>query len=235
MTPSRIVSITQTTRSSATTIALKSRKRPRVVGLVVALREHAAAPEHVVDDDQAARLEPLERGLVVPRVAGLVGVDEDEVVRAGQPLERALGRADVDRDPVGPVGPVDPAGGELGVLRLELQRVDRPVRRERAGHRDRRVPGVRADLEDAPRACEEDEELEQPPLELAREHLGGRQRRTSLGGELVQELARRRRVRRRVGLDLLRDDERHGSSLRLCRPGRPYGSTPYASVNASCA
>jgi len=41
--------------------------------------EHAAAPQHVIDGDDAIRRQEREGGLVVVGVVRLVGVDEDEV------------------------------------------------------------------------------------------------------------------------------------------------------------
>ena len=80
--PSAIATIARSMRSSLgellVQLAQRSRRSHSLVGTRRPARDRAAC-EHVVEQDQAARARPLERLLEVDRVAGLVGVDEDEV------------------------------------------------------------------------------------------------------------------------------------------------------------
>jgi hypothetical protein len=76
MTPSRTESRTCSTRGSAATRALK---RTIAWSLASCGCEDLAAPQGVVGDDEAADGDQREDGVPVVDVAGLVGVDEDEV------------------------------------------------------------------------------------------------------------------------------------------------------------
>ena len=89
-------------RSSPASFAVERPDRARVLVLGV-LVEHPAAPQRVVERDQPARADEPQQPLVVPVVAGLVGVDEREVVRRllavrEQPVERLGGRGDAEVD-----------------------------------------------------------------------------------------------------------------------------------------
>jgi len=98
-------------------------------------------------------------------------------------------------DPVGVRALGDVAARDLGVLRLELARIDVPARRQPRRHRERRVAAVGADLQHAPRADPEDEQLEEPPLDRAGEHLRRVESRARLLGERLEQGGRSTRVR----------------------------------------
>src|SRR5690242_19253636 len=75
---------------------------PGILVLVGGIR-HGAAPQHVVDQDQAARPHQLEAAFVVAVIAALVGIDEGEIDPAGealfqQPVERRQCRSDGELD-----------------------------------------------------------------------------------------------------------------------------------------
>ena len=139
------------------------RVRARVVGLRRARPRDAAAPEHVVGDDERARRQaaPVDEGVEVRLVLGLEGVDEGHVERSrerrfpvGEGFER-LGRD--DRDPVvGDPGVAPPAAGEVGPFAVGVDRHDRAVGRLAEGHPQRRVTVGGPDLDDPapiPREC----------------------------------------------------------------------------------
>ena len=79
----------------------------KVLVLVALGLGHPPAPQHVVDDDQAARGELGQDRFVVAAVARLVGIDEDEVEGpcpfGGQQRQRVGRGADTDLDSVRPL------------------------------------------------------------------------------------------------------------------------------------
>ena len=127
VTPSRIGSCTQTTRASARERVVELAQRRRLLGAVVVALEHAAAPERVVEDHQAALGEQRQAGLEVRAVVRLVGVDEDEVERAVELRDRLQRRTAADLDAVRVGAGVDVALGEVGVLLRELAADDLPA------------------------------------------------------------------------------------------------------------
>jgi hypothetical protein len=74
---------------------------------------------------------------------------EVEALLVAQRSKRVERRPEVERDLAPMRAAVEVALGHLGVLRLDLARVDAAFRRQRSRHRDRRVAAVGADLEDA--------------------------------------------------------------------------------------
>ena len=88
--PSRTVRSTCTERGSAATCSLK-----RAIGGFAARARGRG--QGVVGDDQPASDETRQHRLVVVDVAVLVGVDEDEVELAFEPLDRLERRAEVQR------------------------------------------------------------------------------------------------------------------------------------------
>lgn len=66
-------------------LGVEGAQRQRV-GIVRGRVDDAAEPEHVVDEDKSARAQQLKAALVIGVVAGLVGVDEDEVVGSRAPF-----------------------------------------------------------------------------------------------------------------------------------------------------
>ncbi len=113
-----------------------------------------AAPQGVVDRDQPARAQQLQAALVVGVVAGLVGIDEGEVVLPGGAgreagVERRERRRQLQVDLVRdagllPVWPADPRVGFADVAGEQLAVVG-----QRQRHRERAVAGEDADLERA--------------------------------------------------------------------------------------
>jgi hypothetical protein len=71
---------------------------------------------------------------------------------------------------------------------------DPPAGRQRPGHRQRRVAAVGADLEDQRRLHHHHQELEEPALDRAGEHLGRVELGVGLGEEPLQVGLGRRRV-----------------------------------------
>jgi hypothetical protein len=170
--------------------------RDRLRRLAVArIGEDPVAGERVVGRDQAALGELRQHRFVVVDVAGLVGVDEDEVPRAVERGDRLERGPHVDGDPLREGGLRDVAARERRVLLVELARVQLAALRQRLRHHDRRVAAVGADLEHAAGAERVDEHLQQPPCDGAGQHPGRAQALVRLGGERVEQPARRRRHR----------------------------------------
>ena len=100
VTPSRIVVSTHTTRGSATSLSLNAR-RAVAVGFGLGPLEDPAVEQGVVGQDDPALGQLGQDRLEVGVVAGLVGVDEDQVegaLQAGQGLEgRPFHHADARR------------------------------------------------------------------------------------------------------------------------------------------
>ena len=109
--------------------------------------------------------------LVVADVALLLGVDEDEVEVALEALDRLERRPDVERDLRAVRRAVEVPLRERRPLRVELAGVDPPALRQRSRHRERRMAAERADLEDALRPPEPDEQLEEPAGDRPGQHL----------------------------------------------------------------
>ena len=191
VTPSRIVSCTTTTRSSAASLSFSAAiARRALVGRV----EHLAAPERVVDRDQAVLAQAGQHGLVVVVVVRLVGVDEDEVEVAVEPCDRLERGAEMDRDPVRVRALVDVSLRDLGVPRLDVAGVDVAALRQRRRHRERGVAGERSDLEHLLRTEPVNEQLEEASLDRAGEHLRRAHRRVGLLGKLREQRLGRRGV-----------------------------------------
>ena len=126
---------------------------------------------------------------------------------AVEALER---RADADLDDVGEPGALDVRARDLGVARVELERDEPAVRRQRPREPDRAVAAERPELEDRPRAADPGEQVQ----ELA------------LGRRDVDRRQARRRVRlERGGERLVRADER----------ARRGTGRPRSSARRSCA
>ena len=96
----------------------------------------------------------LERGAQVGGVVGLVGVDEDQIERAGvlvdQCRQAVRGRPDPDLDAIGDPRASEVAPRHLGIAGVDLQRDEAPVVRERSREPDRAVAAQGADLQHAP-------------------------------------------------------------------------------------
>ena len=175
--PSRTVSMTATTRlvDGDLVVQRDDPLRPLVLRI-----QDVAAPECVVDRDQAARGQPGKNSLVVGILTRLVRVDEDEVELALELLDRLDRRAEVKCD-LGTVrAAVEISLRDLGVLRRDLERVDAAVLGQRSRHRERRVAGERADLEDPLGTGRVDEQLEEAALDRPGEHLRRAHRRDRL-------------------------------------------------------
>ena len=89
-----------------------------------------AVAHHVVgDDDRPGARESKGEGEVL-RIAGLVGVDEDEVERfvpiVDQAPHRIAGRADAEVDLVEQAGAIDVGAGDRGVAGLNSRVTRRP-------------------------------------------------------------------------------------------------------------
>ena len=131
--------------------------------------EDAAAAEHVVEGHQAAGAQELEHQLGVARVAGLVGVDEGQVVGAGRAVsdqgrEGLLGRGDAQLDPVGQPGHVPGLARDGGPLLAGVAAQEVPALAEGLGHGDRRVAREGAHLESPPCAHQAREQAQQLAL-----------------------------------------------------------------------
>ncbi len=133
--------------------------------------------EGVVGEQDAADAEVLLRPCEVRGVAGLVGVDEDEVERLLS-VDRAkpvLRRTEMDSHPSRHPGALERLAGHLGVARLELERVEEPTVPHSPEQGDAAVASQRPDLDGAPRARGPGEHLEVERVEPA--DLDGRQPR----------------------------------------------------------
>src|SRR4051794_17002702 len=163
--------------------------------------DHAAVRKGVVRDDQAPLGQARQHGLVVADVALLLGVDEDDVEVALEPLHRLERRADMEGD-LRPVRrAVEVALREGSARRIELAGVDVAAPRERGGHGERRVAAERADLEHPRRLRHPDQELEQAPGDGAGQHA----RRAELLRRLRRKLGKERLVGRRQPFDVFLD------------------------------
>ena len=74
------------------------------------------------------------------------------------------------------------ASSGLAILLPELERRDAAAPRQCFRHRDRRVAGERADLQDPLRARDRDEQSEEASLHRADQHAGTRAERDMRGG-----------------------------------------------------
>src|SRR5690348_8153866 len=89
----------------AVELAIERAKR-RGVGIIALGIGDGAAPEHIVDYDEAALAEQREGALVIAVVIGLVGVDEGEL----EASRRALGKETLERLERWPKAQIDLAG-----------------------------------------------------------------------------------------------------------------------------
>ncbi len=101
---------------------------------------------------------------------------------------------------------VEPPLRECGALGADLARIDVPAFGQAGGHRERRVPAERPDLEHAVRLGDPDEQLEEPTCHRAGEHrslaeLAGRRRR-----QFGEQWVVRRRDALGIRLDARVDD-----------------------------
>ena len=157
-------------------IKSKAAREPRTLASVELRIDHLAVADDVVENDHRARTGEPDRPVEVGGVAGLVGVDEDQVER---PCSRFR--------PAGSVSAAAPRWSSIrsesparlmfslrdrGVGRLVLERHQTATGRQRAGHADGRVAAQRADLEDAP--CPGDAHQQVEELALRRRHVDGR-------------------------------------------------------------
>ena len=129
---------------------------------------YATVADDVVGEDEGAGTGELESPGKVVGVAGLVGVDEDEVegfdvlgVKLGEGLE---GGAEAKLYGVGEAGVGDVGEGDFGVFGIEFEGDEVAAGREGAGEADGAVAAEGADLEDAVGALHLGEELEEPAL-----------------------------------------------------------------------
>ena len=230
--PSAIATIEMSIRSSFGELLVE--RDDRVGGLVVGVGiEHAAVLEHVVEQDQAARARPLERLLEVVGVAGLVGVDEDEVevLALGQLAKRLGGGAGDDLDTVGDAGRLEVARRRLGVLLGELEAEQAAGRRQPAGDRDRRVAGEGPDLERLLRADRAREELHERALVGRDLHRRDRAHRRRFLLDAREDLVLARPVLDHVGVEVVVElrctcSSRASPPCVAERPQRPPTSPP---------
>ena len=213
VTPSRMVSITHSTLGSEAMKSL-SLDDGASVGAGVVGDEHRPAPQDVVDRDHAALRELGQDGLVVAAVAGLVGVDEDEIEGTVEGGERLEGGPHADLDPVPPRAGLDVAPGEGFVLGADLERDELPVGGEGGRHRHGRVPREGPDLEDLPRSGHGDQHSEERALEVAGEHpRHPAERPAGLLGHCLQLRRLGGGVLGGVALDIRVDDLGHALSV----------------------
>ena len=142
--------------------------------------DDVAVADDVVGEDEGAGAGELEGRGEVFRVAGFVGVDEDEVEGRGVlGVELGEGRecgAEAELDGVGEAGVGDVGEGYLGVLGVEFEGDELAAGWERAGEADGAVAAEGSDLEDAVGALGFGEELEELAL-VGRDVDGGQVRR----------------------------------------------------------
>ena len=191
--------------------------RARVLVVVVRIR-HASRPERVVEDHQACRRQLRQRRLVVVDVVRLVGIDEDEIELALELADRVECRPEPVLDAVGDLRFLRVAACDLRRLVVDVAGDHAAVRGECERHRDRRVAGERAELEDPLGAGRADERTEELSLEEADHHLRTLGFLARLGGEALEELAVRRRMRLGVLLDSGLDDEAHSTRPNRTQP-----------------
>ena len=182
-----------------------SRRAPSAPGSVTPRVGEGAAADDVVDDDEAARTAQAQRPGHVLGVVRLVGVDEDQVVRAGPAVgergQRLQGRSDPDVDHGAEPSPGETGPRHLGVARVHLERVQVPVGGQGARQPDRAVATERPDLQHPPRPHGPRQQLEQCPLQGGHRD-GGHPGLGGPGHRRIQRLVRasaaaRRRTRRR--------------------------------------
>ena len=121
----------------------------------------AAAPQHVVGDDDGARREPVHHCRQVREVLVLQRVDEDHVERPGQRFvgagKRLEGRCVHDGDSrVRKPGRSPERARPVGSSPVGIDRRDGAARRESEAHPQRRVADGGPDLEDPPSVRRED-------------------------------------------------------------------------------
>src|SRR3989442_277771 len=127
---------------------------------------HRAAPEDVVEADHASRAEARQELLVVGAVAGLVGVDEDQVYlrRAREGADGLDGGRDAERDAFGEAGAREVAARDRRPLLVQVAAEEPAVGCQAARDRDRAVAGERPDLDRAARAEHAGQEGEERAL-----------------------------------------------------------------------
>ena len=106
----------------------------------------------------------------VPEIAGLVGVDEDEVESTGEALQGVECGADLNgdartRDRLGEALP-----GDVGHVGVHLACHHLPVRGDRFGHGERRVPREHTDVENSTSSRDVYEELQQLAFDMPGQH-----------------------------------------------------------------
>ncbi len=169
VTPSRIVVSTQTTRGSFDHLVVEGAHGDRALVGLGDRGQHAPVLQRVVDRDDPVRRQLGQNRLEVGVVGHLVGVNEDEVVRALQLVEGAQRRPFDHADPALVPGRGDVAPGDRGVVGVHLQGDDGSPRRESRRHGDGRIAGEGADLEDPGGLGGVDQQLEEAAF-LAADH-----------------------------------------------------------------
>src|SRR5690606_4868059 len=197
------------------------------VGVVGARICHLAAPQRVVDRDDAAGAEQAQAALVVVGVALLVRVDVGKVEGArAAPIDERLqgGRrgCDVQLDLVGNTSPREVATGDLRVLLADVASDDAPVGRQTERDTDGAVAGENAHLDRPPRAQDLDQQAHELGL-LGRGLHGSGGQPTGFTPQLGEHLGFPQRLRGEVVVDLgcdLQGAARHGPSPRTGDAGR---------------
>src|SRR6266511_292329 len=130
---------------------------------------HVPEPERVVGEQDASDAQVVLRPGEVARIPDLVGVQEHEVERALRldGPERLGGAAEVDPDASRDACPLEGGARDLGVARLELERVEEARLAHSAQQADAAVPAERPDLHGAPGASGPGEHLEVKAVERA--------------------------------------------------------------------
>ncbi len=161
VTPSRIGTSTDSTRSSAITCSLNA-----------AMPSLPSRPPSVLSARISAAVGELrEHGFVVLDVVRLPRVDEDEIPRPVERRDLGLRVADAVLDAVGDAALLGVAARHRGRLLLDVEREERAARRQAARDLDPRPAGEDADLEHAHRLHERDDEAEERALVRADRHL----------------------------------------------------------------
>lgn len=94
--------------------------------------DNAALANRIVGDHEAAGPQPLECKPGVVRVVRLVGIDERDVVRAGQCRQHIHAIAAMNDDAVAESRALEPMLGGIGMQRCDLDRVQSPTSRQLA-------------------------------------------------------------------------------------------------------
>src|SRR5438552_17401852 len=134
-------------------MVVEGAQRRRVLGGVARVGDRAA-PEDVVEADHASRAEARQELLVVGAVAGLVGVDEDQVDlrRAREGADGLDGGRDAERDAFGEAGAREVAARDRRPLLVQVAAEEPAAGYQAARERARAVAGERPDPARAARA-----------------------------------------------------------------------------------